>query len=94
MEVANVLKSQFSFDFFVHVVENNSLNGHHFAADHRIRQIELDEKRTEDLQLENRWKRNCYKQFTECVNDSLYFGGLFNDTQAVECIEREGRNDP
>lgn len=51
VEIADVFKRQLGRDFFVHVVENDGLNGHHLAADHRVRQIELDEKRPEHLQL-------------------------------------------
>ena len=49
--VADIFDGYFGADFFVHVVEDDGLNGYHLAANDRIGQIQLDEKRPEDLKL-------------------------------------------
>ena len=51
IEIANVFDGHFGGGIFAHVIEDDSLNGDHFTSDHRIRQIELDEERSEHLQL-------------------------------------------
>ena len=78
-KVADVFKRQLGRHLLVHVVKDDNLDSDHFSADNRVRKIELDEKRSEDLQLrsstenkgENKTKQN--KQLHYCQYECTAF---------------------